>query len=313
LTRSKNGKLKNQVVKLYDIYHDADEYAKNIHQANLEHHVLEAGNFYGELTEIISEKVIVSTHKMNRTLLQIGKGLKNYTNFLLPGNMSQDLTWRKQRLTGKRIGLLKSEMVHFSVTPANFFATPISLHNDFFNELIIRNGYDEDLYKLIQQKETIEIHPEDAYQIQQIVISLCNSKKLDYDLMTIELPEFILKSISIITAEPQKQISSSRDIALSKSLEYIHRHINHKIKTTDVCSSVEISERSLRYIFKEMIGISPKKYIKSLKLNKARKDIKKSGGTVDISIIANRWGFGHSGQFAADYKKLFGEFPSESY
>ena len=31
-----------------------------------------------------------------------------------------------------------------------------------------------------------------------------------------------------------------------------------------------------------------------------------------IRDIANRYGFWHMGQFAADYKKLFGELPSKT-
>ena len=31
-----------------------------------------------------------------------------------------------------------------------------------------------------------------------------------------------------------------------------------------------------------------------------------------ISDVANRWGFWHMGSFAADYRKQFGELPSET-
>jgi len=55
------------------------------------------------------------------------------------------------------------------------------------------------------------------------------------------------------------------------------------------------------------------KFIKCLKLNKARKSILSSGKEIDINIIANNWGFGHSGQFAADYHNLFREYPSDTF
>ena len=51
--------------------------------------------------------------------------------------MVEDFSWRKQRLSGKRIGVLKSGAEHFAIAPSNFYGTPVSLSKDFFNELII--------------------------------------------------------------------------------------------------------------------------------------------------------------------------------
>jgi len=298
--------------KYHDIYLNPYDFAKGILQGKIEHYQLEPVNFSGELTQVVTEQVMVSVHKMDSAILQTGTGMNGYITFLIPGNMMQDIRWREQRLSGKRIGILKNNMWHFAVTPPKFFATPVSLSNAYFNDLIIKYGYDENIYTLIQKKETIELKPEDAYQIQQMVISLCNSKHLDYDLMTIALPELILKSIAKTVDELPRQISRSREIVFGKSLAYIHEHLEQRITTSKICSSIEISERNLRYIFKEMIGLSPMKYVKFIQLNKVRKEIIYAKKNIEIQMIANNWGFGHSGQFAADYKKLFGELPSES-
>jgi AraC family ethanolamine operon transcriptional activator len=37
-----------------------------------------------------------------------------------------------------------------------------------------------------------------------------------------------------------------------------------------------------------------------------------SGASSRIADVANRWGFWHMGQFAADYRRQFGELPSET-
>jgi hypothetical protein len=60
-------------------FHDADAFVRNISQGTLEHCQFEPGKFSGELVEIIFEHVIISTHKMNRTLLQIGFSLNGFT------------------------------------------------------------------------------------------------------------------------------------------------------------------------------------------------------------------------------------------
>lgn len=312
LTRTKNGKLKNRFTKTQSEFDNPYDFADQVAQARLEHYQLAPGNYYGELTQIISDPVIISTHSMNLSILQIGPGADGYTTFLFPGNLLQDVSWRKYRLTGKRIGILKSGEMHFGVTPPNFFATPLSLSNSYLNDLIIKHGYEGNIYKLIQQTEAIDLKAEDAFQIQQMAITLCSSRNLDYDLMTITLPELILKSIANIAGELPKQQTASREIAFSNSLAYIHRHLDQEITTSNICSVVEISERNLRYIFKDIIGLSPMKYVKFVKLNKVRKDIRNAKKNIDIGTIAGKWGFSHAGRFAAAYKKLFGEYPNES-
>jgi len=294
-------------------FHDVDTFAHHISQGVLQYYQLEPGSFHGELTEIISQKIIVSTHKMNRIVQQVGTGIEGFTTFLLPGNMSQDFNWRAIRLTGKRIGVLKSKMKHFMISRSDFFGTPISINNEYFNELILKLKYDESIYKIIQQKEVIEISFEDAYQMQQVVVKLCNEEKEDIDLLTNVLPRILLKSIENISDGLSQQISKPKDILYNKSIEYINLHLGQKITIGDICSTINTSERNLRYIFKEITGLSPMRYIKSLKLNKVRKDIIDSGVETGINLIASNWGFSHSGQFAADYKKLFGELPSETY
>lgn len=309
---SKNGKLNFSYKKFHSEFNDSHVFADQIAQGKIEHFQLEPGVFYGKLKQIISEKVIISTHSMNLSVLQRGTGASGFTTFLIPGNMVEDFSWRRQRLSGKRVGVLKGDMEHFAIAPSNFFGTPISLSNDYFNELIIKRGYDENIYKLIQQKEVIDLDPDDAFRIQQIVVNLCNSKNLNYELMANELPVLILDSINNLATELPKLIPNSRYLTFNKILEYIHKHLNQKISTIKICSEIEISERNLRYLFKEMTGLSPMKYIKYIRLNKVRKDIRKMSENSEIGIIANKWGIGHLGQFAADYKKLFGELPSEN-
>ena len=282
-------------LKRYSEYTDANIFAENIEQGEIEHYQLEAGSFYGELTQIISDPVIISTHSMDLPMLQCGIGRKGYISFLIPGDMTQDVSWRKYRLTGKQIGILKSEGLHFGITPRNFFATPVSLRNEYFAELIQKHGYDDKMYDLVHQAEAIELDQEDAFRIQQMVISLCRATKLDHYLMSVELPKLILKSISNIAEALPEQVVNSRNSMISNILAYIQDNLEHKITTLDIASALDLSERNLRYLFNDLIGVSPMKYIKLIKLNKVRKEIKDARDNGMIYLIANKWGFINSG------------------
>jgi AraC family ethanolamine operon transcriptional activator len=70
----------------------------------------------------------------------------------------------------------------------------------------------------------------------------------------------------------------------------------------------------LHYAFQEVRGLSPMAYFKASRLNAVRQELKAAAaGTTTVHEIAQRWGFRHTGGFAADYRRLFGELPSQTF
>jgi AraC-like DNA-binding protein len=304
--------LNFKIQKYHGVFYDSDAFAKEIRQGNVQDYQMEPGNFYGEMTQVVSHQVIVGVSKFNHKIFRTGISKKGYTVFLFPGNIGPEYNWQKSGLSIIRIGLLKSEMHLSSILPKDFFGTPISLNNDYMTELILKLSYEKTLFTSIQQSEFIEISLENAYRIRKIVTELCNSEIVDQEKLIIELPILLIKSLHKIENKIQKETTRTRKAILRKALIFIEQNIDQSLTTKDIYSHVETSERNLRYIFNDLAELSPKKFIKYLKLNKAKKDLINPTDNNKIKDIANRWGFTHSGQFADDYKKLFGEFPSES-
>jgi AraC-like DNA-binding protein len=95
--------------------------------------------------------------------------------------------------------------------------------------------------------------------------------------------------------------------------EFALQNVASELNLQDVYSHVGVSRRNLHYAFDAVMGISPGQYLRSLRLNAARRDIKRGNpGTLSLADIAAYWGFWHPSHFAADYKRRFGELPSET-
>lgn len=77
-----------------------------------------------------------------------------------------------------------------------------------------------------------------------------------------------------------------------------------------VCVEIGTSARKLDYCFREVLGTSPSKYLRAVRLNGARRELKTSADAVHD--VAARWGFWHMGAFSSDYRRQFGERPSET-
>jgi AraC family ethanolamine operon transcriptional activator len=72
--------------------------------------------------------------------------------------------------------------------------------------------------------------------------------------------------------------------------------------------------REKRYFLLSRCCLSPLAYFKASRLNAVRQELKAGyAGTTTVREIAQRWGFRHTGEFAADYRRLFGELPSETF
>jgi AraC-like DNA-binding protein len=68
--------------------------------------------------------------------------------------------------------------------------------------------------------------------------------------------------------------------------------------------------RTLRRCFNEHFGIGPKAYISRYRLGQVRSALLRDRQDQSVMDIANEWVFWHMGQFAKDYRQMFGELPS---
>jgi AraC family transcriptional regulator, ethanolamine operon transcriptional activator len=80
----------------------------------------------------------------------------------------------------------------------------------------------------------------------------------------------------------------------------------------DLCGVLHVSPRTLHEAFREHLGTTPKAYLKVLRLNAARHDLLGGGANKRVTDAALDWGFLHFGWFARDYRRLFGETPSQT-
>lgn len=73
-----------------------------------------------------------------------------------------------------------------------------------------------------------------------------------------------------------------------------------------------VSARALFDGFRKFRGTSPMAYLKAVRLERARQDLIQASPDATVTAIACRWGFYQFGRFAAQYRAMFGELPSET-
>lgn len=98
-----------------------------------------------------------------------------------------------------------------------------------------------------------------------------------------------------------------------KARRFMVEHIARPLTVDDMCGALDVSERTLRYVFNEAFDLSPMAYFKIMRLNAAHSELKAHDrSTMTVREVAEHYNFEHLGAFAADYRNLFGVYPSES-
>lgn len=107
-------------------------------------------------------------------------------------------------------------------------------------------------------------------------------------------------------------VGSRRHIAMI-AREFIESRCLGAITMSDVHREVPASIRTIERAFLETFGMTVRDFIKICRLNAANKDLILScSESTAVTEVAMHSGFMHLGRFSVEYKKLFGESPSES-
>lgn len=77
-----------------------------------------------------------------------------------------------------------------------------------------------------------------------------------------------------------------------------------------ISQSLGVSHRVLNYAFQDNIGVSPYQYLLTEKLHAVRRKLKSSDASVTEACFD--YGFLTPSRFTRQYKRLFGELPSET-
>jgi len=123
----------------------------------------------------------------------------------------------------------------------------------------------------------------------------------------------VLETI-LLGARPRKKVDKqlSRLTQAKKAENYIRDNLRNPLSISELCLATGTTERTLHLGFKERLGISPGAFIRIMRLNEIRQELRLSNSNKSVTEVAVNWGFYHLGRFAEQYSQMFGELPSQT-
>ncbi len=120
--------------------------------------------------------------------------------------------------------------------------------------------------------------------------------------------------VSLFPALPDNaRTRHSHYLVLRRVENFIAANLRRELRVHDLCEAGSTSERNLRYIFSDFVGISPNHYLATLRLCEARRLLSEATpGQHTVRAIAMECGLWDLSRFAENYRQMFGELPSDT-
>lgn len=99
-----------------------------------------------------------------------------------------------------------------------------------------------------------------------------------------------------------------------RAVAHIQEHAGEDLDLTAIAAAAHVGPRALQRAFRSALDVTPLQYLRSVRLDRAHEELvaaDPADGTT-VHAVALRWGFGHPGRFAADYRARFDRSPSDT-
>lgn len=313
----------------YLIHHrfqNIDDFAQAAREWNLDIKQMGRGPFKADLTQFGMESVLVSHAHFSLASHQQGEPPSNLRTFAIladwPASFSPStFTFRRQPVPTNAVMAFPAGDELDVICRMGFAVYTLSFSEEFLADICRSQGL-PDLDETLGEQEVVQAEFLEMQRLRKHLSQMGHQLKKDPSLMAnslfqdeirFKLPHelmLMLSSSREMNTRPQDRM---RDTAMRRVEEYLKALPYQPHTVRDLCRVANVSERTLRYAFKERFGRSPKTYLTNLRLNGVHRDLRRADpASTTITDLATRWGFWHMGQFGADYRKLFGELPSKT-
>ncbi|WP_139813151.1 AraC family transcriptional regulator [Ensifer aridi] len=99
---------------------------------------------------------------------------------------------------------------------------------------------------------------------------------------------------------------------VKRAVDFMRANLSKPLTIQEIALASGSGIRSLQQGFRRFKLTTPTSYLQYLRLDAVHQELLHAKPSQTVCDIALKWGFPHSGRFAADYRKRFGQAPSQT-
>lgn len=302
---------------------DSDEHAESLGKWDQIYDQLTPGAFSGEVTDIWFEGMQIFRETTNRSVSQSGTTWKGSFVIGIPVGLKSPGLFAKQLLTQDSVLTFRGDNDFTLTTPDNFDVVAVAVPEQALIDAIQPHSNEELKQLFPSAPSVLVIPPGKLDELRNCLLSIFDPSNFEPGLLAYPQVQKAMRSAIIghlaevlgtaTQAPPPSRSFKGRLQVVRDATDYALSHTTEPITVGDLCERLNISRRMLNYCFLEVFGTNPVQYLRTLRLNGVRRELREcSGSTSVIRDIASNWGFWHLSRFAGEYRELFGELPSDT-
>lgn len=293
---------------------DADEHALNLSQWDQRYDQLSAGSFEGSVTELWLPQTQIFVERANRQLRQTCAAWKHSIWFGIPAAEDGKMSMGCKRLSSGAICIRDGGAEFDLMTAADFDLYGIVVDRDAFGAYVETVAH-QDLGRLLHQGDVICLPALRKASLCAALAGILEDARGDGEEAPLALQTRVFELLARVLQEgespaPIRHSQLSHQQTVERIREQLLRNPASPPSIPDLCERLHVSRRALQNCVENVTGMAPLAFMRSIRLNAVRRELRFGERCQPVSRVAYDWGFSHMSQFARDYRQLFGELPS---
>jgi AraC family ethanolamine operon transcriptional activator len=297
---------------------DADDQASALYGWTQRFEQLGKGSFRGEIEEVILSEGVLYREHTNRRLHEEFHPPEDHIAIAIPFAIQAGSLFAGQELTMRTLMVLSGREGHEVVAAGELGVCGVSVRRS-----VLEESLDLQYFSWLMQAEqlrSVSISDDVAEAIRRQMLGA--SGNVDAPIGGGDSERAVLISVfsaivesalsgdgkqSSMLAMPRRHCNRSRIVR--RAIEFMHANLHGETDIPEICAAAFASRRTLQYCFEEQMGTTPMAYFRALRLNEARRCLKRQSDP-SITGLASALGFSSPSHFTRHYKQMFDELPS---
>jgi AraC-like DNA-binding protein len=278
---------------------------------------LDSGKLEAGITAISGKHVQLIRFNLSRRFHQVGSSQEGMMTFGVLDLSVPDINWCSQWLSGGAMTNFNRNDGFDCVSEAGFIGYALVIEPGVLYRMAANMGMSENFETLLAEPHSwssprISALGKHFDAMYRVAVKSGNSLREHAESLDDEIPNAVFEELTCNFSSSLVPSPNAKKKILRKALDIVNDPDEIPITVSRLCDRIGTSASTLNRVFVSEYGVSPKSYIRFRCLSAVRDVLACSSPGTKVTDVANRWGFWHMGQFAADYRAMFRELPSST-